>query len=184
MILDLIAALLIALGFYFGFQRGFIKTVFDTGSLIIAIIAALKLSPIVIGIINKSLNIAPSLAFIIGIVITFILVMIVVRFIGKKLEDLFKAVNLNFINKFSGGALQALFFAILLSYSVALMNKVNMIKEDTKVTSISYPYLELMPAMSQKLFISLKPIFSEFWDATMHAMDSVKKEADSIQEKE
>lgn len=181
MILDVISALVIALGFYFGYQRGFIKTVFDTASLLVGIIAALKLSPIVIGIIKNSLNIAPSIAFIVGIVITFILVMILVRFIGRKLEDLFKAVNLNFINKFNGGALQALFFAILLSYSVSLMNKVNMIKEDTKIRSMAYPYLEMLPGMSQRLFEGLKPVFQGFWDATMEAMESVKKEAEDLE---
>ncbi len=178
MILDLITILLIALGFYFGYQRGFIKTVFDTASLLVAIIAALKLSPLVINIIKESLNVAPSIAFILGIVITFLLVMIIVRFIGRKLEDMFKAVNLNFINKFNGGALQALFFAIILSYGVALLNKVNVIKEDTKSTSVTYPYLELMPGLSQKLFEGLRPVFNDFWNATMVAMDSVKNEAD------
>ena len=99
MILDLVAVLIIVLGFYFGYQRGFIKTVFDTASLIIGIIAALKLSPLVISFIKSSLNLSPSISFILGIVLTFLLVMILIRFIGARLEDLFKAVNLNFINK-------------------------------------------------------------------------------------
>jgi membrane protein required for colicin V production len=181
MILDLIAALVISLGFYFGYRRGFIKTIFDTASFIVGIIAALILSPYVIAFIQSSFNIAQSIAYILGIVITFILVMILVRFIGKKVEDVFKAVNLNFLNKFNGGALQALFFAILLSYGVALMNNVDLIKEDTKQKSISYPYLVMMPGMSQKLFEGLKPVFKGFWDATMDAMNSVKGEVDSIQ---
>ena len=182
MILDIISALVITLGFYFGFQRGFIKTVFDTASLIIGIVAVLVLSPTVISLIDSSLNIASSLSYVIGIVLTFIVVMIIIRFLGRKLEDLFKAVNLNFINKFNGGALQAIFFAIILSYAVALMNKVQMIKPETKDRSIAYPYLELLPEMSQRLFEGLKPVFTGFWDATVEAMESVKKEADKINE--
>ncbi len=178
MILDLITAFVLVLAFYFGFQRGFIKTVFDTASYLIGVVAALKLSPIVINIIKGSFNIAPSVAFIIGVVLTFILVMILIRFLGKKIEDVFKAANINFINKFNGGALQAVFFAILLSYAVALGNKMSLIKEETKQSSMAYPYLELMPAMSQKLFEGLKPVFQGFWEATVEAVDSVKEAVD------
>lgn len=181
MILDLIAALVIALGFYFGYQRGFIKTIFDTASFIIGIIAVLKLSPNVIELITTSFNMSRSIAYVLGIVLTFIVVMILIRFLGKKVEDMFKAANLNFLNKFNGGALQALFFAIILSYAVALVDKVQLIRVETKKASVSYPYLVMMPGMSQKLFEGLKPVFRGFWDATMEAMDSVKTEADSIQ---
>ena len=179
MILDLITALLISLGFYFGYQRGLIKTIFDTGSLLVAILAALKLSPIAIQFIKNSLNIDPTLAYILGIVLTFLLIIVMVRFIGKKMEDFFKAVNLNFINKISGGLLQALFFAVVLSFAVSLMDKVEMIKDETKVRSYSYTYLEVLPSISQELFIKLKPLFTEFWDATVEAMESVKEKANS-----
>ena len=180
MILDLIVVLIVAIGFYFGFQRGFIKTVFDTASLLIAIIAALKLSPIVIDIINSSLNIAPSIAFIIGVVLTFIVVMALVRFLGRKIEDVFKAANLNFINKINGGFLQALFFAIILSYGVALLNRINVIKQETKDKSMTYSSLMLLPGLSQKMFEGLKPIFKDFWDATTHAMEGVKNKAEEV----
>ena len=48
MIIDILAAIIISLGFYLGYQRGLIKTIFDTLSLMIGILAALKLSPWVI----------------------------------------------------------------------------------------------------------------------------------------
>jgi membrane protein required for colicin V production len=181
MILDIIAALLISLGLYFGYQRGLIKTIFDTGSLLVAIIAALKLSPITIDLMKKSLNTTPSIAYIAGIVITFILVMVMVRFIGKKLEDVFKAVNLNFVNKISGGLLQGLFFAIVLSYAVSFLNNVDLIKDETKVKSHSYPYLQVLPSISQDMFIKLKPVFSQFWDVTVEAIDSVKEKVNEEQ---
>ena len=95
------------------------------------------------------------------------------------MEDFFKAVNLNFINKISGGLLQALFFAVVLSFAVSLMDKVEMIKDETKVRSYSYTYLEVLPSISQEAFIKLKPLFTEFWDATVEAMESVKEKANS-----
>jgi uncharacterized membrane protein required for colicin V production len=48
MILDLIVAIVITVGFYLGYSRGLIKTVFNSLSLIIGIIAALKISPLML----------------------------------------------------------------------------------------------------------------------------------------
>ena len=114
MLLDIIVAIVVSLGFYLGYTRGLIKTVFDSLSLIIGILAALKLSPIVINILEEIIKTSPAVSFLLGVVITFIAVMDIIRFIGKKLEDMLEAVNINFINKLAGGAVQGLFFAYIL----------------------------------------------------------------------
>lgn len=178
MLIDIIAGLLIALGFYLGYQRGLIKTLFDTFSIFIGVIAALKLSPIVVDVIDSSTNINPAISLVLGIVLTFLLVMVLIRFVGSKLESVLKAVNLNFLNKFNGGVLQALFFAILLSFGLALTDKVQLVKEETKAQSMSYPYLAKMPAMSEKMLANLRPIFQDFWDTTMSTMDRLKQKAE------
>ena len=113
MMLDLIVAIVVALGFYLGYSRGLIKTVFDTLALIIGIVAALKLSPITIDVINSIFKTSPAITFLVGVVLTFIGIMALIRFIGNKLEDILEAVNINFINKIAGGVLQGLFFAYL-----------------------------------------------------------------------
>lgn len=175
MFIDIVVAILISLGFYLGFQRGLIKTVFDTLSLFIGVLAALKLSPWTIDLLNSIFNMNKAIALILGIAITFLIVMMGIRFIGKKLEDLLEVAHVNSVNKFIGGTLQALFFAILLSYTVSYMSKLNVIKEETKAASVTYSTLMQMPAMSNKLIESLKPIFSEFWAKTNEAIDSMKK---------
>ena len=176
--LDIIAALVIAYGAYVGYSRGIIKTLFDALSIVVAIVASLKLSPIMINIVDSTFNTSPSVSFIIGIVLTFILVMALVRFIGRKLERLFKAVNLNFINKLAGAAFQGLFFAFIISMLIWLGDRMDLIKESTKQQSVSYPILKPIPEKTQAIFENLKPIFSEFWDKTMEVMDGVKDKVD------
>ncbi len=179
MILDIIVALVVAYGAYIGYSRGIIKTVFDTLSIVIAIIASLKLSPIMINLVDGALNVAPSISFIIGIVLTFIIVMALVRFIGRKLEGLFKATNLNFVNKFAGAALQGLFFAVVISLVVWLGDRMQLIKEETKQESMTYSMLEPLPRQSQALFDKVKPLFSDFWDKTVEVMDGVQEKVDN-----
>jgi membrane protein required for colicin V production len=178
MILDIIAACLIALGFYLGYNRGLIKTVFDTLSLFIGILAALKLSPIIINLLQGLFNMSPAITFILGIVITFIGVMALIRFIGRKLEDVLEAANINVLNKIAGGGLQALFFAVLLSYVLYLGSNIGVITEKVKTESMTYNKLETLPAYTKSGLEKMKPIFSGFWSKTVEAMDSIKGKAE------
>ena len=178
MMLDIIAALVIAYGAYVGYSRGIIKTVFDTLSILIAIVASLKLSPIVINIVDSIFNTAPSVSFIIGIVLTFIIVMALVRFIGNKLENLFQSANINFVNKIAGAAFQGLFFALILSLVIWLGNRLDLIKDSTKEESMSYSMLEPLPEKSAAIFEKVKPIFKDFWDKTIEVMDGVKEKVE------
>jgi membrane protein required for colicin V production len=174
MLLDVIVAIVVTLGFYLGYSRGLIKTVFDTLSLIIGVVAALKLSPIVINMIGGIIKMSPAITFLVGIVLTFIGVMALIRFVGKKLEDLLSAVNINFVNKLAGGALQAIFFAYLMSLFLWLLSSIQVLSPETKAASITYSALEPLPEKGKKVFTSLKPVFQGFWDKTLEAMDSIK----------
>ena len=176
MIIDILAAIIISLGFYLGYQRGLIKTIFDTLSLMIGILAALKLSPWVIDALQSLFNLHKAVTLILGIAITFIGVMMLIRFIGRKLEDLLEVANINVLNKAAGGALQAVFFGILLSYCVAFLSKLQVFKEDTIQKSYTYSSLMKMPELSSKLFSAVKPIFVDFWNKTNEAMNDLKKE--------
>jgi membrane protein required for colicin V production len=174
MLLDIVVAIVISLGFYLGYSRGLIKTVFDSLSLVVGILAALKLSPIVISILQEIIKTSPAVTFLLGVVVTFIGVMALIRFIGKKLEDMLEAVNINIINKFAGGALQGLFFAYLLSLIIWLVNSLNVLNPGTKAASITYPMMQSLPEKGKAVYASLKPVFKGFWDKTVEAMDSIK----------
>ena len=173
MILDIIVVLIVAFGFYAGYSRGLIKTVFDTLSLVIGILAAMKLSPIVINLLDGLFNVSPTITYLIGIVITFIAVMALVRFVGKKMEDVFKAANINVVNKLAGGTVQGLFFAFIISMVLWALGNHNVVKEETKSASITYPLLEPLPEAGKAVFTAVKPVFQSFWEKTVDVMESI-----------
>lgn len=181
MFIDIVAIIIILLGFYTGYKRGIIKTVFDAASILIAILASLKLSPIVIGFVEKNFQFGPAINFIFGFVVTFFIVMLLIRFIGGRLEGVLKAVNLNFINKIAGGVILGGLFAVCLGYLLYLASSMSLINEDTKQTSITYPMLSTLPEHSNAVFESVKPIFTDFWDLTVETMDQIKTKGESIQ---
>ena len=180
MIIDIIALLAIVFGLYSGFSRGLIQTVFDTLSILIAIVAALKISPIVIGILQGILPLNASLVFIIGFVLTFFLIMLGIRFIGKKLESLMKVVNINIINKLLGGVLMALFYSLIVSYGIWGTNKLQLVSEESLEQSQTYPLLSTLPEQSQALFEKAKPIFSDFWEKMMETIDGIKEKGEEL----
>ncbi|MBK7523990.1 MAG: CvpA family protein [Saprospiraceae bacterium] len=179
MILDVFVAIVVSLGFYLGYSRGLIKTVFDSLSLIIGILAALKLSPIVINILQSFLKISPAMTFLLGVVITFIGVLALIRFFGKKIESALEAVNINFINKIAGGVLQSLFFAYLLSLAFWLLSTIKVLSPEVQKASMTYSLLEPLPEKGKKVFVSLRPVFQGFWDKAIEAMDNIKSKSEN-----
>lgn len=181
MTLDIIIALVVAFGVYLGFTRGLIKTVFDTLSLFVGLLATLKLSSFVITFIEQLIN-NKAIALIAGVVITFIAVMAFIRWVGKKLEDVLQAANINFVNKIAGGALQGMFFALLLSLALNFLGKLEMLNPETIEQSQGYALLEPLPDHAQVVFEQAKPLFSEFWNKAVEAMDAAKDKGDEMLE--
>lgn len=180
MILDIITCLLVAFGFYQGFSSGLIKTVFASLSLLVGIVAALKLSGIAIDLLQNTFNMNSAVSIAIGFVLTFIVVMLIIRFIGNKLQKLVESVHIGGINKLLGGLMLSLFYAILISYGVYLLDKITLIPEETKTASFTYPMLEPLPRATQGIGEALRPVFSEFWDRMIEAMDDINEKSEGI----
>lgn len=182
MILDLITGLLVAYGFYQGYTKGLVKTVFATLSVLIAVIVTLKLSHHVIEFLQGAFSINPAILFVLGFVLTFIATMALVRFLGTKLESIFKSLHLSSLNKIMGGLVLGLFYAILISIGVFFMNKMELLSDDLKSVSFTYPLLEPLPKITQGVGESLKPIFIDFWDALINTMDTINDKSESLKE--
>ncbi len=180
--LDIVVAIVIMIGFYFGYSRGLIKTIFDTLSMIVAILIALRIAPYAIRFLQDIIKISPPLMFLVGIVVSFLVVILLLKFIAKKLEALLEAANVNFVNKVAGGALQAVFFAYLLSLAIWVMNNINVLSPDLKENSITYSMLEPLPEKGKSIFMGLKPIFQDFWDITLKTMNESKNLSNGNQE--
>lgn len=180
MIIDIIAGILVAIGIYQGFNQGLIKTVFAVLSLVIAIVAALKLSPILIRLLQNNLDFNPAVLFVIGFILTFIIVMALIRFLGKKIESVFKDLNITLFNKIMGASVLGLLYAVIISYGLHFMDRMDLVSELQKQSSLSYPFLDPLPEMTARTGHNLKPIFQEFWTAFMDTMDDIKEHGDEM----
>ena len=175
MILDLIAALIITYGFYRGYSKGLVSTVVDTLSILVGLVIALKFSPLLINYLQKVVNLNPAVEFILGFLIVFFVVILVLRFIGDKIEDILKAIKINFINQLAGGFLLAFVFSFLLGLLFLLLTNLKILNPEYAAQSTLYEYLIQISQEGGWIVESFKNLFSEFWTKFMTTIDSVKE---------
>lgn len=173
MVIDIVVTIVLGMGFYLGYLKGIIKTVFDSLSFFVAILAALKLTPLLISVVEEITGFPEAVCYIVGVLITFAGIFLLVRFIGNRVEAILESIHLNIVNKILGGLLQALFFCYLLSLVLWAVGKAGAISESTKKASVTYPFVSTLPEKGKSIIQSMKPVFIDFWNATVKALDSI-----------
>ncbi len=171
MIIDLGFLIFVMYGFYLGYAKGILKTLFAILSIFIAVILSMKFSPFMIEIVDNLLKLGPQLSMLIGFVISFLLIMLIVRFIGRKVEKIFKAVRLNFINKIVGGAMMTMIFVVSYSALVWFLDQTKLISEAQKEQSVSYELLKPIPTMARGAAEQIKPAFRGFYEKSLEAIE-------------
>lgn len=175
MMIDLIAILLISYGVYVGYTRGIIKTVFSVVSIFIGILAALAFSPMVIRGLQNLFNWHPGFVFVLGFALTFVIVLGLVRFFGKKLEDTLELAKINFVNKAAGGVVFGLLVLVFYSYVLFSVDKLGLLSDKNKENSSSYSFLQTVPASTKVVIDKTKPVFQGFWKQLTVTFEQIKE---------
>lgn len=174
MVIDVIFLVAALWGFYLGFARGIIKTVFTIISVVFGLMMAFRFGPQVTGVLERSLSDNP-LMFIAGFLITWVAVMFIIRLFARALEGVLESANINFINQVIGGfflsGLMILLYSILLWFG----DRSHLIDPSTKTESATYTYLEQFPEYVWEVGGQARPILEDFWDHSMEFMDKLDR---------
>ena len=174
MAIDIILVIFTIYGFWVGFSRGIIGTVFTVLSYVFGVLAAMKLSPSVTRLLEEQFYASPFM-FIAGFLLTFIGTMMLLRFIGKSLEGILKSVNINIVNQIMGGTLSAAIMILVFSVLMSFAEASKLVDTQTTQTSMSYPYVKQFPKQMKVVYEKAKPIFLTFWDESTEFMDRVEE---------
>ncbi|MBR9921419.1 MAG: CvpA family protein [Bacteroidetes bacterium] len=161
-------------GFYFGYTRGIIRSIFNVLGIILGLVATFKFTPSVTRILEDSFDSNSPLMFLSAALIVGAIVFFALRFVAKTIENVLESVSLNFVNQILGGALTAAITILVLSFLIMFADRSNIIEEETKSTSVTYEVVEEFPTYFFKVFKIVKPIFLDFWDATVDFLDRVE----------
>ncbi len=173
MAIDIILIIFVIYGFWVGFSRGIIGTVFTILSYLFGILAAMKLSPSVTRLLEEQFYASP-LMFIAGFLLTFIGTMMLLRLIGRTIEGVLQSININIINQVLGGALAAGFMILIFSFLLKFAVASNIVADKTMNDSMSYPFVKEFPDAMKVVYDKAKPVLLTFWDESSEFMDRVE----------
>ena len=174
MIIDIIFLIVAGYGFYLGFSRGIIQTIFTVLSYFIGLIAAFKFSPSATRLLESFFSPHP-LMFVAGFLLSFVLTMVLIRMLAKGLEGILVTVNINIINQVAGGALLAAVLVLIYSTILWFATASNLISPAARAESRTYTYLEKYPEQAWNLGAMLWPTVVDFWDYSINVMDDLQQ---------
>ncbi len=144
-LIDIIIGVILILGFYKGFKKGFVLELTALLGLILGIAGAFYLSQEYGLYIGQWLDWDDEYLRITTFLLSFLGIVIIVSLIGKLVTKLIDFVALSLINKLLGGLFGLLKFGLVLSILLLLFNVINeqveMVSEETLEESFTYPIL-------------------------------------------
>ena len=138
--LDIIFIIPIVWFAYQGFKRGLIIELASLLALILGIYTALYFSGYAADFLINNMDMSSKYVPVASFILTFIVVVVVVYFIGKILEKLINMVALGFLNKLAGSFFGILKAVIVLSIALLIINQFNddLISHQKKKNSFLY----------------------------------------------
>lgn len=186
MAIDIICLIFLAYGFWIGYSKGIIATVLTLASYVIGILAAMKFGPIMADVLYEWFPvITTGGSFLLGFILVFFLTLVLFKIVSRGLTGFMETVNINFINQILGGMLSGLFFTFIFSGLVYFGDRSRIISDEVRTSSITYQPLSQIRMAVWEQGKSLYPVFRDFYDKAVDAMDRLsesvdKGESDSI----
>lgn len=174
-IIEILFGIVVFSGFYLGFSRGIIKTVFTVLSLVFGLMAAFKFAPATTKFLETTFRDDNPLFFLAGFLLSFIIMMLLIRTLARGLEGVLKTANINIVNQLAGGVLLGGIFVLIFSTLLTFSYQTHLLSPETKEKSMTYPYLEQYPTYVYAAAEKMKPMFQEFWDQSIRMMDRMEE---------
>lgn len=145
-ILDIILAVLLIYGLYKGFTKGLFVEIASLVSLLVGLYGAIHFSYYVGDWLKTKVAWDGKYIQIAAFALTFILILIVVSFVGKLLTKIIDAAQLGTLNKIAGAVFGAAKIALIVSVILNLFGKMNdtitFVKQETLNESILYNHVK------------------------------------------
>lgn len=174
MVIDIIFVIAAIYGFYIGFTKGIIRTVFNILSILLGALGAFKFAPAATKFLETAFGSDNPMMFLAGFLLSFVATMMLIRTIARGMEGVLKTANVNILNQVAGGGLLSLVMVFLYSLLLWFADMSGLIN-DSKEESLTYEYLEAMPDQAGQVYDFLKPTIKDFWNGSVKAMDRIRE---------
>lgn len=139
--IDLIFLVLVILAVVKGLRKGFVLAAFAIIAYIVGLAAALKLSAVVAGHLQKNISVSTKWLPFISFALVFLLVVILINIAGKLLQKSVEMVFMGWANRIAGVALYLIAYTIIFSFFLFYAEKIKVIGQPAIQQSLSYSYI-------------------------------------------
>ncbi|MCC6283153.1 MAG: CvpA family protein [Saprospiraceae bacterium] len=175
MAIDIIFLAVFAYGFWVGYSRGIIGTVFNFAAYIFGFVLAFKITPTTTNILEALFHSDNPSMFLAAFIVNLVFIMFVLRQAAKGMESAFQALYLGVINQTLGGALMAGVGIVIYSILIWFLVQVRFLNDLTLSESKSYPFLKDLPGKAKSIAIRAKPFAEDIWGYSMNWMDRLEQ---------
>jgi membrane protein required for colicin V production len=175
MTIDVIFLIVAGWGFYQGYSRGIIKTVFTVFSVIFGLMVAFKFAPAATRFIETAFSSTSPFNFALGFLLAFVLAMIIIRMAAQFFEKTMQAANIAVLNKFAGGVLLCSLYTLVYSLLLWFADKSHIITPENSAQSMTYNQLRAFPSKMKGVYEFIKPGFQDFWHESVRFIDKMEE---------
>jgi membrane protein required for colicin V production len=162
--IDIVILLLLALGAYLGYKRGFLMTLFFLLALVLGIFLAFKLMGEGMILLHTHFNADQSFLPYLAFIIIFILVIILVVFVGRRIKNSVDQTFLGKVDALAGAALGAIKYAFCLSVVIWLAESLKIqLPENWVAGSTLYPITAKVAERTSGFLGQFIPFFKEIF---------------------
>lgn len=144
-ILDIIIGIILVVFALAGLRKGVIMEAFYLASIVIGIYGAMFFSDAVADWLSDMINVAPEYLALVAFILTFIVFMVLIRFLGNMIAIIVETLCLGFVDKIGGAIFGIIKGALLISVLIMVLNIFNIgdvISKKTRDNSLLYPIVE------------------------------------------
>ena len=160
-----------AYGFWQGYSRGIISTVFNLALYVFGFVLAFKMAPTTTTIMQSMFHSDNPTMFLAAFLVNLLTIMLIVRQSARGLEGAMRMAYLGVINQVVGGVAMGIFLVVVYSVLVWFGVKVHFVNEATISDSKTYTFLEPLPTRAKDMAIRMKPFALDVWGTSMNWMD-------------
>lgn len=176
---DLVIIILLLIALIDGYRKGLIQQLVGLTIILISAIFGGKLAAYFLPLLDRFLDLSPSLARVLSFVLAFAAIAIVISFIGRLIQKLLAAVLLGTVNRILGSIIAVgtliLILSIILNLVLMLDKNESLISKEIKEESFFFERVEaVVPAVVPYLD-------KEFWDfIPENYREEIERKSDSI----
>lgn len=159
---DIVIGIILALGTFAGYRRGFLLELFFLLSIILGVFIGFKLMGTGVDYLAREFNADTAMLPYISFAIIFVIVMVVVSLIGKIIKDSVDKTFLGSMDALAGAILGLVKFAFGISVIIWLIEAFEInLPDELKEGSVLYPLAAKVAPMLSEYFGEFLPFFKE-----------------------